>query len=155
MRVIEHPEGAESFGQKGLRKMKEQPLVPLGVVATTVAIIGATNSMLAKKRNKADFNRWLRFRIIAQGFTVAACVAGTYVFGMEAKRQQALKQESERQFNIEKERLRFADAMARAEAMQRLEDEGKAGKLRAPATSPKPTDPSTTPASGQSSWLSW
>jgi hypothetical protein len=31
MRVAQYPEGAETFGQKGWRKMKEQPLVPLGV----------------------------------------------------------------------------------------------------------------------------
>lgn len=39
-----------------------------GMVLTTAALILATNSM--RKGNRAQFNRMLRFRVAAQGFTV-------------------------------------------------------------------------------------
>ena len=39
-----------------------------GMALTTVALIGATQSM--QKGNRAQFNRMLRFRVLAQGFTV-------------------------------------------------------------------------------------
>lgn len=147
MREIVEP-GPETWGQKGIRKMKQQPLVPLGILATTVALIGATRTFNSKTRDKATFNRWLRFRVIAQGLTVAACVAGSYVFGLEAKKQKALEEEARKQDDIERERARFQEAMAHAEEMQRIEDQAKQNQRVAAA--------STAPAQqNKSSWWPW
>ncbi|EJU03840.1 hypothetical protein DACRYDRAFT_34672, partial [Dacryopinax primogenitus] len=73
----------ETYVQKGWRKCKEQPIVPLGVVLTCMAFLGATRSM--RTGNKASFNRYLRFRVVAQGVTVLGCVAGAWWIGREAR----------------------------------------------------------------------
>ncbi|KAB5591771.1 hypothetical protein CTheo_4803 [Ceratobasidium theobromae] len=75
----------ETYVQRGWRKCKEQPLVPIGIVATCVALIGATKHLRAGDRT--NFNRFLRFRVLAQGITVAACVAGTLVYGHYDKKE--------------------------------------------------------------------
>ncbi|QRW26268.1 Respiratory supercomplex factor 2 [Rhizoctonia solani] len=69
----------ETYAQKGWRKCKEQPLVPIGIFATCVALIGATKHL--RSGDRTNFNRFLRFRVVAQGITVAACVGGTLVYG--------------------------------------------------------------------------
>ena len=103
--------------------------------------------MNRKGVDKATFNRWLRFRVIAQGVTVAACVAGSYVFGKEAKRKKALEDEAAKQRDVERERARFQESLARAEEMQRLEES---------AAQPKPPAANAAPQSSSgSSWWSW
>ena len=65
----------ENRWQKILRRLKEEPLVPLGVALTCAALIGATRSMRAGDRERT--NRMFRARVYAQGFTVLAMVAGS------------------------------------------------------------------------------
>ncbi|GJJ10501.1 hypothetical protein Clacol_004727 [Clathrus columnatus] len=78
-----HTPTYETTWAKYSRKFKEQPLIPLGVLATCVAFAGASRQMRAG--NKESFNRWLRFRVIAQGFTVAAAVVGGWQLAQERK----------------------------------------------------------------------
>ncbi|CAE6360961.1 unnamed protein product [Rhizoctonia solani] len=75
----------ETYAQKGWRKCKEQPLVPIGIFATCVALIGATKHL--RSGDRTNFNRFLRFRVVAQGITVAACVGGTLVYGGYSKQE--------------------------------------------------------------------
>ncbi|ELU38694.1 hypoxia induced protein conserved region domain-containing protein [Rhizoctonia solani AG-1 IA] len=49
------------------------------IFATCVALIGATKHL--RSGDRTNFNRFLRFRVVAQGITVAACVGGTLVYG--------------------------------------------------------------------------
>ncbi|KZP01404.1 hypothetical protein CALVIDRAFT_532164 [Calocera viscosa TUFC12733] len=73
----------ETYVQKGWRKCKEQPVVPLGVLLTCIAFLGATRSL--RSGDKASFNRYLRFRVLAQGLTIVGCVAGAYWIGRESR----------------------------------------------------------------------
>ncbi|KAI0299421.1 hypoxia induced protein conserved region-domain-containing protein, partial [Multifurca ochricompacta] len=68
----------ESYREKALRKFKQQPLVPVGAAATTVALVIAMTKM--RKGQSNSFNNWLRVRIVAQGFTVATVVAGSWAY---------------------------------------------------------------------------
>ncbi|KDN46755.1 hypothetical protein RSAG8_04135, partial [Rhizoctonia solani AG-8 WAC10335] len=86
----------ETYMQRGWRKCKEQPLVPIGIFATCAALIGATKHL--RSGDRTNFNRFLRFRVLAQGITVAACVAGTLVYGRyneQEKYAERLREEAE------------------------------------------------------------
>jgi len=109
------PEGHETYIQKGWRKCKEQPIVPLGVLATCVAFLGATRSM--RSGDRASFNRFLRFRVLAQGITVLGCVAGAWYIGREARLGKMAEQ-------VEDARL------GRRTAREGTFDEGLEGRMR-------------------------
>ncbi|KAG9078948.1 Respiratory supercomplex factor 1, mitochondrial [Ceratobasidium sp. UAMH 11750] len=94
--------GRETYIQHGWKKCKEQPLVPAGIFATCVALIGATKHL--RSGDRTNFNRFLRFRVLAQGITVAACVGGTLIYGTYAQREK------------EAERLRHSAEMEAYEA---------------------------------------
>jgi len=61
--------------QKFTRRLKEEPLIPLGCALTCMALLGATRSIRAGDHNRT--NRMFRARIYAQGFTLVAMVAGS------------------------------------------------------------------------------
>lgn len=102
--------------------------------------------MYARKRDRGTFNRWLRFRIIAQGVTVAACIAGTYVFGADARKKREAEAAAQKKEDEERERRRFQSRLAEAEEAQRLED--------AAASPARLASPNPAPASANG-WLWW
>lgn len=65
----------ENRGQKLLRRLKEEPLIPFGCALTCWALLGATRAIRSGDHNKT--NRMFRARIYAQGFTLVAMVAGS------------------------------------------------------------------------------
>jgi hypothetical protein len=78
-----------------------------------------------------DISRWLRFRVIAQGFTVAAAVIGGWQIAQDRKaaRQQGITSTIEEEQKLEKEaqeKRRFEARMKEAEEAHRLETGGKA-----------------------------
>ncbi|KAI5449219.1 Respiratory supercomplex factor 1, mitochondrial [Naganishia albida] len=75
-------ESHETYWSHGWNKCKKQPLVPLGIVATCIALMGATGAL--RSGNRAQFNRYLRYRVAAQGVTVVAAVAGTLLLTNKA-----------------------------------------------------------------------
>jgi len=74
--VIEPPR------DKLFRKLKEQPLVPIGSLLTCAALIAASHQL--RKGNRAAFNRALRWRVGFQGLTVVAAVAGSLYYAQPA-----------------------------------------------------------------------
>jgi hypothetical protein len=52
-----------------------------------VALLGATRHLY--RGNRDQFNRWLRFRVAAQGFTVLAALGGTMYYEAEKKKKRA------------------------------------------------------------------
>jgi hypothetical protein len=61
--------------QKLTRRLKEEPLIPLGCILTCAALVGASRSIRSGDRQRT--NRMFRARVYAQGFTILAMVAGS------------------------------------------------------------------------------
>ncbi|TGZ84786.1 hypothetical protein EX30DRAFT_360781 [Ascodesmis nigricans] len=79
----------ESRFRKLMRRVREEPFVPLGMIVTCIALYKATQSI--KKGDKAMTNKMFRARIYGQGFTLAAMLAGTLYY----KEQRAQEKEVE------------------------------------------------------------
>ncbi|KAM7347209.1 HIG1 domain family member 2A, mitochondrial [Cochliomyia hominivorax] len=74
MRQENGPVFPETTKEKMLRKIKENPLVPIGCLATASALgFGLYNF---RTGNRQMSQMMMRARILAQGFTVAALVTG-------------------------------------------------------------------------------
>ena len=59
------------------RRLKEEPLIPLGLAATCYALYGATKSI--RRGDKTQTNRFFRARVYAQAFTLLClCVGSVY-----------------------------------------------------------------------------
>ncbi|KTW32295.1 uncharacterized protein T551_00386 [Pneumocystis jirovecii RU7] len=66
--------------KKIVEKVKKEPLVPVvkSVLATCLAFLGATIAI--QRKNKLLANRMFRYRVYAQGFTLAIMVAGNIYY---------------------------------------------------------------------------
>ncbi|KAA8894882.1 hypoxia induced protein conserved region-domain-containing protein, partial [Sphaerosporella brunnea] len=60
------------------RRLKEEPLIPIGCLATSYALYKATRSI--RSGNKEATNKFFRMRIYGQAFTLAAMIAGSYYY---------------------------------------------------------------------------
>jgi hypothetical protein len=73
---------SEFFEEKRLgklwRRLKEEPLIPIGCAATVYALYQATKSI--RHGDHHQTNRMFRARIYAQGFTLVALVAGSIFY---------------------------------------------------------------------------
>eukprot|EP00745_Piridium_sociabile_P016121 TRINITY_DN23952_c2_g2_i1.p1 TRINITY_DN23952_c2_g2~~TRINITY_DN23952_c2_g2_i1.p1 ORF type:complete len:118 (-),score=26.79 TRINITY_DN23952_c2_g2_i1:658-984(-) len=75
----------EGLKEKFVRKTKENPFVPIGVLVTTFALSYGLWQM--KTGNKRMSQNMMRLRIFGQGFTVVAVLAGVaYGAGGKAKK---------------------------------------------------------------------
>lgn len=77
--------------QKLVFKSKQQPLVPLGTVLTTIAVLLAAKNM--KQGRKNETQKYFRFRVGFQAFTLAALVAGSYVYSRESPEQKKTRED--------------------------------------------------------------
>ncbi|KAL3268436.1 hypothetical protein HHI36_007547 [Cryptolaemus montrouzieri] len=66
--------GDESQGQKFIRKFKENPLVPIGSILTTICLGVGLYSYRTGQRKMSQ--TMMRSRVAAQGFTVFALILG-------------------------------------------------------------------------------
>lgn len=93
---------SENRLQKLTRRLREEPLVPLGCLLTVWALVGATRSI--RRGDHAKTNIMFRRRIYAQGFTLVAMLVGSMYWqkdrekrkefeGVVAERQRAEKRE--------------------------------------------------------------
>ncbi|CAD5116443.1 DgyrCDS5330 [Dimorphilus gyrociliatus] len=64
----------ETFKEKFQRKFKENPLVPLGLLATTIVLGRGIWTM--KTGDKVKSQKMMRMRVLAQGLTVVALIGG-------------------------------------------------------------------------------
>ncbi|KAF7762289.1 hypothetical protein Agabi119p4_8882 [Agaricus bisporus var. burnettii] len=76
--------GYEIWSDKFKRKFKENPWVPIGCLATTGALFMASVRMRHGKSQ--DMQYWLRARVLFQGVTVVALLAGTVAFQAQGNR---------------------------------------------------------------------
>lgn len=75
--------------QKVVRKLKEEPLVPLGIGLTVFAFVNAYRAL--RKGDSKQANRMFRARVMAQGFTVIAMVAGSMYYSKDREKSAELR----------------------------------------------------------------
>ncbi|KAG1740523.1 hypoxia induced protein conserved region-domain-containing protein [Suillus paluster] len=121
----------ESYQEKAWRKFREQPLVPIGTLVTCSALIIAVVKM--RRGDSQSLNNWLRVRVIAQGATIAAVCAGTYVMssnaGDETKQTRQLDEiQAHRESRAGRERKEFEDRLKDAEKQWKETQEAVSGR---------------------------
>jgi hypothetical protein len=79
----------ESRSQKLWRKIRQEPLIPVGCAATCYALYMATKSIRAGDHHQT--NRMFRARIYAQGFTLLALVAGSIFYKDERMKRRTFE----------------------------------------------------------------
>ncbi|RKF62160.1 Respiratory supercomplex factor 1, mitochondrial [Erysiphe neolycopersici] len=112
----------ESRLQKLIRRLKQEPLIPLGCILTSWALFNASRSIRVGDHNRT--NRMFRARIYAQGFTVAAMIAGSMYWQTDRQKQKELNKIIEERKAQEKrakwlEELEYRDREAKEEQARR------------------------------------
>ncbi|SCV03569.1 LAME_0H11474g1_1 [Lachancea meyersii CBS 8951] len=80
-----------TFYEKMIYHCKQQPLVPLGTLATTVAVILAAQNVRSGNKRKAQ--KYFRWRVGLQGATLVALVAGSFIYGTSQKERKSKEDE--------------------------------------------------------------
>ncbi|KAK8075711.1 mitochondrial hypoxia responsive domain containing protein [Apiospora hydei] len=139
----------ETGSQKVWRKLKEEPLVPLGTLLTCAALYNAWRGM--RRGDHAQVQRMFRARIGAQAFTVCAIVAGGAYYGKDReKRQELIKLEAQQRAeerNAREEQQLQDHINRRRERRQQQAREGKTATSTAAASTP--SGETTSDAEGQ------
>lgn len=181
--VIQHPTGTETYGQKVWRKLKEEPLIPAFAALTCLALVQASRKM--NKGDQQSMNRWLRFRVVAQGATIVALLGYSYAYGFSKRNAEGNREGGirglmgsgtggmyndveRRKLNSERERERFETRMKEVEEMHRVESEGMNRTEEQPQSQSQqkrmdgmlgvdsnPTQNSSQSQERRSSWFSW
>ncbi|KUL86156.1 hypothetical protein ZTR_07676 [Talaromyces verruculosus] len=107
----------ETSMQKFKRRLKEEPLIPLGCAATCYALYRAYRS--GKAKDSIEMNRMFRARIYAQFFTLLAVVAGGMYYKTERKQRREFEKKVEERKMQEKR-----DAWLRELEAREKEDKG-------------------------------
>ncbi|EEA22864.1 mitochondrial hypoxia responsive domain protein [Talaromyces marneffei ATCC 18224] len=107
----------ETSIQKFKRRLKEEPLIPLGCAATCYALYRAYRS--GKAKDSVEMNRMFRARIYAQFFTLLAVVAGGMYYKTERKQRREFEKKVEERKAQEKR-----DAWLRELEARDKEDKG-------------------------------
>ncbi|KAK7756921.1 Respiratory supercomplex factor 1, mitochondrial [Diatrype stigma] len=90
----EDKEYNETGWQKVTRKLRQEPLIPLGTALTCLALYNAWRAM--RRGDHEQVQRMFRARIGAQAFTVVAIVAGGAYYGADReKRAELIKLEAQ------------------------------------------------------------
>jgi len=123
----------ESRAQKLWRKIRQEPLIPVGCAATCYALYMATKSIRAGDHHQT--NRMFRARIYAQGFTLLALVAGSIFYKDERVRRKQFETVLEEKKAAEKRDKWIRELEARdkedQEWRERIENSGKEVKEEA------------------------
>ncbi|KAL6309414.1 hypoxia induced protein conserved region-domain-containing protein [Sparassis latifolia] len=137
----------ETYQEKFMRKFKQQPLVPLGAALTAVTLTVATVRM--RQGKSTSMNHWLRARVIAQGLTIAAIVAGSFILGEQQEKKQ---EKTAREQDAMLERAAFEARMKAAVEAHRLET-GQTS-VSTPAAAPK-TSEGGNGSGSDGGWWGW
>jgi Hypoxia induced protein conserved region len=90
----------ESRATKIFRKVRQEPLIPLGCLATSYALYQASKSI--RQGNPYQTNKMFRARIYAQGFTLVAIVAGSIFYKDERVKRKGFEKKVEEKKASEK-----------------------------------------------------
>lgn len=119
----------ESGLQKVLRRLKEEPLVPIGCLLTVAAFTNAYRAM--RKGDHAKVQRMFRARVAAQAFTVVAMVAGGMYYQDDRHKKRELWKLQQQQEVEEKRQKWIKELEARDEEDKALKDRLEKRRKRA------------------------
>jgi hypothetical protein len=113
-----------------------------------------------RKRQSMDMNYWLRARVIAQGFTIIAVVAGAWMMGQTKPQIDKSAREQDEMLAGLQRRREFEERLRNAEESHRLEQEILNSPPSEPARTPVIRDvdtqlPQSTSASSSWNLLGW
>ncbi|CDK24865.1 unnamed protein product [Kuraishia capsulata CBS 1993] len=111
----------ETFLDKLKFKCKQQPLVPLGCLATCVAIGLATHAI--RKGNSPTAQKWFRMRVVFQGLTIVALLGGSVIYDNVAKEEKSAE-------DIAREKAKLRERLW-IEELERRDYEAKERQRRA------------------------
>lgn len=113
--------------QKIVYRSKQQPLVPLGTLLTTAAVALAAKSL--KQGRKQDTQRYFRYRVGFQAFTLVALVAGGLYYQKESAEQKQTREDKLREKAKLREQMWIEELERRDQLIQarkkRLEESKK------------------------------
>ncbi|TWU76188.1 Respiratory supercomplex factor 1, mitochondrial [Metarhizium rileyi] len=104
--------------QKVVRKLKEEPLVPLGIGLTVFAFVNAYRAL--RRGDSRQANRMFRARVAAQGFTVIAMVAGSMYYSQDRQKTKELQKLKEERDAEEKRQKWIRELEARDDEEKRI-----------------------------------
>ncbi|KAL1629654.1 Respiratory supercomplex factor 1, mitochondrial [Diplodia seriata] len=109
---------SENRMQKLTRRLREEPLIPLGCLLTCWALIGASRAMRAGDHNTT--NRMFRRRIYAQGFTIVAMAAGSMYWSEDREKRKEFDALQQQKTAVEKRDAWLRELEARDEEEKAL-----------------------------------
>lgn len=116
------------FMEKLVFHCKQQPLVPLGTLMTTGAVILAAQNVRSGNKKKAQ--KYFRWRVGLQGLTLVALVAGSFIYGTSHKEQKA-KEEQLREKAKMREQLWIQELERRDQETQMRKKRAEMARLKA------------------------
>ncbi|KAM0335517.1 hypothetical protein ACHAQA_000565 [Verticillium albo-atrum] len=144
-------ENHEFYNEKPMskifRKLKEEPLVPLGAGLTVFAFTQAWRAM--RRGDQVSANKMFRARVAAQGFTVLAMIAGSMYYNKDREATKELRKLKEERDSEEKRQKWIRELEIRDE-----EDKAMRARVmnrRAKADGAKAADASSTQAENSES----
>ncbi|KAF9876864.1 hypothetical protein CkaCkLH20_05710 [Colletotrichum karsti] len=105
---------------KIFRKLKEEPLVPLGCGLTAYAFYAAWRA--TRRGDAVQANKMFRARVAAQGFTVVAMVAGSMYYNKDRERTAELRKIKAAQDEEERRQRWIRELEARDEEEKALKN---------------------------------
>ncbi|KAF4826938.1 Respiratory supercomplex factor 1 [Colletotrichum tropicale] len=123
----------ERIMHKVFRKLKEEPLIPLGCGMTVYAFYAAWRA--TRRGDAVQANKMFRARVAAQGFTVLAMIAGSMYYNKDRERTAELRKIKEAKDAEEKRQRWIRELEARDEEEKALKSLMQQRRAKAEARS--------------------
>jgi hypothetical protein len=104
--------------EKFVRRLREEPLIPLGCILTCWALFGASRAI--RSGDHAKTNAMFRRRIYAQGFTILAMAAGSMYWQKDREKRKEYEKLQAEQQRVEKREAWLRELEARDEEQKAM-----------------------------------